>query len=173
MKHETSTFDTLRGEHVAVLCSERAMLRKVECSACAGLMCDRKGSRRARVRCGGDQSVVGGLHLLHDQRDQTTGIESAILRKSEPGWRAQDPSGRERIPFSKHSSGQRSIDANPLLTAESFSAGSNVQSHYAKRGGNNGQPQPAGCALPPSLANGSPGWLHARSKCSSSPATRI
>ena len=122
---------------------------------------------------GGDQDVVGGLHLLHDQRDQTTGIESAIFGQSEPDWRAQDPSGREGIPFSKHSSGQGSIDANPLLTTESISAGSNVQSHYAKRGGNNGQPQPAGCALPPSLANGSPGWLHARSKCSSSPATRI
>ena len=53
VKHETSTFDTLRGEHVAVLCRERAVLRKVECSACAELMCDRKGSRRARVRCGG------------------------------------------------------------------------------------------------------------------------
>ena len=122
---------------------------------------------------GGDQSVVCGLHLLHNQRDQTTAIESAILYVSEPDWRARDPSGREGIPLLTYSSAHLTFDANPLLATESISAGSNVQSHYAKRGGNNGQPQPAGCALPPSLANGSPGWLHARSKCSSSPATRI
>ena len=116
--------------------------------------------------------MVGGLHLLRRQRDQTAPIR---LRSQTIGWRllrAQESCRREWGVFVTSSPCGVTLDARPHLPAESSDGEAVAQSRRPERGESNPPPRPSGWAWSANLPTASPRWLLTSATWRPSPAAR-